>query len=168
MYSKSDDKNYDECKKSISVLNEQIKDLQKKIDFLIKEYNDSKKTSEIKKENFETVTIKNESLDDKFNRLINNSSLPEEFKSINLSYVNNKLVVVNEGEPLYYIVKVNDSDFNLYPNKRFKDSRALVKAKEVFDFDVQGNSEIKVTEPCGLVALFDGYGIRNKGKVSIL
>lgn len=111
---------------------------------------------------------KTETVCEKFNRLVNSSELTDEFKSVNLTFVRDKLVVVNEGEPLYYMVKLSETDFQLYPNQKFRDPRALVKAKEVFDFDVQGTSEIRVEKPCAIKALLDGYGVSEKGKVCVL
>lgn len=111
-----------------------------------------------------------ESLTDKFNRVINSitslEDMPNDFKNIGLSFDGNKLVPVN-GRDLYFIAEYKDNEHYLYPSVQVKERRGQEITDGEFNYMVNGTSSITVKSPCKLLKFDYGYKVLEKGVVQI-
>lgn len=103
-----------------------------------------------------------------FNEQINSHIIAPQFKSINLSCESGKMVEGSEYGIMFFIVDVDNDNFELYPNHRIKELRVMNAIKDVYEVERKGESKIIVDKPCILRKLSYGYGIEAKGRVRIL
>lgn len=117
-----------------------------------------------------TSATTDETLTEKYNKVINNitslKDMPEEFKSIGLKFDGNKLVPVSEIES-YFIAKNKDNEYYLYPSVQVKSRRGQEATEGEFDYAVKGDSLITVKKPCRLLKFEYGYKVLEKGSVQI-